>query len=256
MKWTATVSRRSSSPWLLPSLQSVPLLACQSVTRAQLLPPAKSATAWDGRTAHPEPVRATHQLMIKKAAVMDIALSRVHEAKALEHTETCDELITAAATNRVHSALYPAQTPATVSDFTGRESEAAALRRMLTRDGGQKFADRCGKDRQLPARELIRDAGSAPRAICGSDFGHIVHSQSMLARKRLMLVLDDASDAAHVRPFIAGATQCAFPITGRNRLVNLERARPLCPGALLRADARTLCPRIAGHGRLMAEPRR
>jgi hypothetical protein len=198
--------------------------------------------------------------MIKKAAVMDIALSLVHEAKALEHTETCDELIAAAATNSVHSALYPAQTSAAVSDFTGRESEAAALRRMLTRDGGQIFADLRDKDRPLPAQEVIplflRDLGSAPRAISGSDCRHIVHYQSMLARKRPMIVLDDVSDAAHVRPFIAGATQCERHITGRNRLVDLDSARPLCLGTLLRADARKLPPRIADHGRLMAEPRR
>ncbi len=77
--------------------------------------------------------------------------------------------------------------------------------------------------------------------------------RSLIAHRRLLILLDDARSAAQVRPLLAGTPNCAVIVTSRSRLVGLEAARrvdlePLPPDA-----AQALVIRILGAGRAGSE---
>ncbi|MEE1753689.1 AfsR/SARP family transcriptional regulator [Streptomyces sp. SP18CS02] len=70
------------------------------------------------------------------------------------------------------------------------------------------------------------------------------------ARHRALVVLDNARDAAQVRPLLPGSPSCRAIVTSRNRLVGLDGATSLFVDVLSRAEAAALFTRIAGAGRL------
>lgn len=81
--------------------------------------------------------------------------------------------------------------------------------------------------------------------------------RSLLAGKRMLVVLDNARDAEHVRPLLPGSPGCLVLVTSRRQLpalVATEGARPLTLGLLDDAEARELLGRRIGHDRLAAEP--
>ena len=80
--------------------------------------------------------------------------------------------------------------------------------------------------------------------------------RSVLADKRVLLVLDNARDADQVRPLLPGARGCFVIVTCRNRLTSLiaiEGARPLALDLLPSADSRELMARRLGGDRIAAE---
>jgi DNA-binding SARP family transcriptional activator/tetratricopeptide (TPR) repeat protein len=82
--------------------------------------------------------------------------------------------------------------------------------------------------------------------------------RSMLAGKRMLVVLDNAHDAEQVRPLLPGAPGCLAIVTSRDRLTSLvaaEGAYPLALDLLSAEEARQLLTRRLGHDRLAAEPR-
>ncbi|MGW0597356.1 BTAD domain-containing putative transcriptional regulator [Streptomyces sp. NPDC002776] len=90
---------------------------------------------------------------------------------------------------------------------------------------------------------LLRDVGADPRAIPEHPDAAAALLRSMLAPTRTLLVLDDAANAAQVRPLLPAGPGCAVIITSRSSLAALDGARriPLTPlsaedsAALLRA---------------------
>ncbi|WP_010356723.1 BTAD domain-containing putative transcriptional regulator [Streptomyces acidiscabies] len=81
--------------------------------------------------------------------------------------------------------------------------------------------------------------------------------RSLLAGRRMLLVLDNARDADQVRPLLPGAPGCLAVITSRNRLTGLvaaEGAHPLPLDLLSPAEARALLGRRLGEERVAAEP--
>ncbi|WP_407562535.1 BTAD domain-containing putative transcriptional regulator [Streptomyces sp. 184] len=72
------------------------------------------------------------------------------------------------------------------------------------------------------------------------------------ARRRLLLVLDDARDAAQVEPLLPGSPNCRAIVTSRNRL-RLGGAEPLQLEVLSTAEAAELFTRIVGAARLPAD---
>ena len=72
-------------------------------------------------------------------------------------------------------------------------------------------------------RDLGVDSGKIP---AGEDERAALY-RTRLAGRRMLIVLDDARDAAQVRPLLPGSASCAVVVTTRNRAPNLleHRAR-------------------------------
>ena len=81
--------------------------------------------------------------------------------------------------------------------------------------------------------------------------------RSVLAGRRVLVVLDNARDAAQVRPLLPGAPGSLAVVTSRNHLTPLvaaEGASPLDLGLLSPAEARDLLAHRLGSGRVAGEP--
>lgn len=78
-----------------------------------------------------------------------------------------------------------------------------------------------------------------------------------LAGRRVLLLLDNARDSAHVRPLLPGAPGCLAVVTSRNRMSSLvvrEGARILPLGRLTAAEGARLLTGRLGARRVGAEP--
>ncbi|WP_190138839.1 AfsR/SARP family transcriptional regulator [Streptomyces longispororuber] len=72
------------------------------------------------------------------------------------------------------------------------------------------------------------------------------------ARRRVLVVLDNARDAQQVTPLLPGTASCRAFVTSRNRLTGLDGATPLFLEVLSAAEAAALFRRVAGAARLPA----
>jgi DNA-binding SARP family transcriptional activator/tetratricopeptide (TPR) repeat protein len=98
----------------------------------------------------------------------------------------------------------------------------------------------------VPAAQIPADA----QARCGL-------YRSVLAGRRVLIVLDNARDAAQVRPLLPGSRGCLVVVTSRSALAGLaaaEGARPLRLGPLAGEEAVRLLAARLGPERVAAEP--
>ncbi|MEV4898018.1 BTAD domain-containing putative transcriptional regulator, partial [Nonomuraea sp. NPDC055795] len=147
---------------------------------------------------------------------------------------------------------HPAQLPQDVAAFTGRRLELAALDRSLETGAtavitgpagigktglalrwahsraarfpdGQLAADLRARTGPLPPAEVLARflrALGVTRVPDGLDERAALY-RTLLRRRRVLLVLDDASCAAQVRPLLPGAPGCRVLVTGRGRFEGL-----------------------------------
>jgi DNA-binding SARP family transcriptional activator len=191
----------------------------------------------------------------------------------------------------------PAQLPADVADFTGREDQVkhlcdllsggsadaapgavrialvagsgglgktslavhAAHRLRSSFPGGQLYVDLLGATGQpLPAADVLarflRDLGVDGRDMPADDDERAARYRTILAGRRILVVLDNARDAAQVRPLLPGAASCAVLITTRSRMPELAGARLVDLDVLDDDEALTLFSKVVGAQRAAAEP--
>jgi DNA-binding SARP family transcriptional activator len=130
--------------------------------------------------------------------------------------------------------------------------------------GGQLYVNLRGFDPSAdpvtPADALRRflDALHVPAAqIPASPEAQQDLYRSLLADRRMLVVLDNARDAAQVRPLLPGGEGSLVLVTGRSQLASLiaaEGAHPLTLDVLSQQDARELLERRLGPERVAAEP--
>jgi DNA-binding SARP family transcriptional activator len=81
--------------------------------------------------------------------------------------------------------------------------------------------------------------------------------RSLLADRRMLVLLDNAGDAEQVRPLLPGSAGCAVLVTSRDQLSGLvagDGAHPLTLGPITTDEARALLTRRLGADRVLAEP--
>ena len=123
---------------------------------------------------------------------------------------------------------------------------------------GQLYASLLGATEPVDPGEILarflRDLGMDGGQIPVEAEERAAQYRTRLAGKRVLVVLDDARDAAQVRPLLPGSASCAVLITSRGRLPELAGSGCMDLDVLAPAEARALFERIAGHERTQAEP--
>lgn len=127
---------------------------------------------------------------------------------------------------------------------------------------GQLHADLRGGDAHVAGSSdvlarFVRDLGGERPAIPAGPEAEEelqVAYRSLVAGRRMLIVLDNAHDEQQVRPLLPGTADCAVLVTSRSRLVSLDGARFLELGMLGEREALGLLRRILGKDRVTAEP--
>jgi DNA-binding SARP family transcriptional activator/Tfp pilus assembly protein PilF len=78
--------------------------------------------------------------------------------------------------------------------------------------------------------------------------------RATLADRRVLIVLDNASDSAQVRPLLPASPGCLVLVTSRRRLTDLDGSHPLSLELLPPADAIALLEQVVGDSRPAQEP--
>ncbi|MET7966837.1 BTAD domain-containing putative transcriptional regulator [Micromonospora sp. NPDC005305] len=199
------------------------------------------------------------------------------------------DLALAGAENRV---LVPVRSlPRAISDFTGRHQTVARLVKEIEGDGvriqlidgmpgsgktalavhvatalGERFADahlfvdlhgHSDRTPLTPAAAmatLLRQLGVPAERVPLDVDDRLALWRTELASRRAVVVFDNAASTAQVAPLLPNGTDNVVLITSRRRLVGLDDGRPSSLTVLERDEAVELLGRVAGAGRIEAEP--
>jgi DNA-binding SARP family transcriptional activator len=101
---------------------------------------------------------------------------------------------------------------------------------------------------------FLRDLGMDPARIPADPEERAAQYRTRLTDRRVLVVLDDAPDAAHVRPLLPGSASCAVLVTTRNRMPDLAGSRFVDLDVLQPGEARDMFTGIIGPIRAGAEP--
>ena len=126
-------------------------------------------------------------------------------------------------------------------------------RRPVVRQPGGCQRARRSRPAEVLAR-FLRDLGVDPARIPASEEERGAQYRTLLTDRRVLIVLDDARDAAQVRPLLPGSASCAVLVTTRNRLPDLAGSRFVDLDVLDEAEAAGLVRQHHRRGRAEAEP--
>ena len=135
----------------------------------------------------------------------------------------------------------------------------AAHRVRASFPDGQLYVDLLGATAHpLPPADVLarflRDLGVDGRDIPAEDDERAARYRTVLAGRRMLVVLDNARDAAQVRPLLPGAASCAVLVTTRSRMPDLASTRLVDLNVLDDDEALTLFTKVVGDERAAAEP--
>jgi DNA-binding SARP family transcriptional activator/Tfp pilus assembly protein PilF len=193
--------------------------------------------------------------------------------------------------------VSPAQLPADIGDFTGRETHVEHLCALLLAGNaanspgavriavvngaaglgkttlavhaahqvrthfpdGQLYVDLLGASPQpaSPGEVLarfLRDLGIEGDKVPARDDERAALYRTTLTGRRVLILLDNATDAAQIRPLLPGSSSCAVLVTTRNRTSDLASTRFLDLDVLEDTEALALFSRVVGEERAEAEP--
>jgi DNA-binding SARP family transcriptional activator/Tfp pilus assembly protein PilF len=124
---------------------------------------------------------------------------------------------------------------------------------------GQLYVDLLGTSAEPAApgevlARFLRDLGIDGDKIPARDDERAALYRSALTGRRVLVLLDNARDAAQVRPLLPGSSACAVLVTTRNRTSDLASTRFVDLNVLEDAEALELFSRIVGEDRPAAEP--
>jgi tetratricopeptide (TPR) repeat protein/DNA-binding XRE family transcriptional regulator len=197
----------------------------------------------------------------------------------------------------VSGRVVPRQLPIAVPGFTGRREQITALSELLDDPGGtavitaiggtagvgktalavqwghqvaaefpdgQLYVNLRGFDPSGPpitisaaVRVFLDGLGVGASRMPATEEGQLGLYRSLLAGKRMLVVLDNARDTAQVRPLLPGSLTCRVVVTSRNQLTGLavrEAARLMVLDVLTGPEARQLLRARLGEERLSTEP--
>ncbi|MFC7587865.1 ATP-binding protein [Nonomuraea antimicrobica] len=112
-------------------------------------------------------------------------------------------------------------------------------------------------DPAVAVRGFLDALEVAPQRIPATEDAQAALYRSLLADRRLLVVLDNARDAEQVRPLLPGSPGCMVLVTSRDQLSSLvavEGAQVINLDVLSADEARDLLGRRLGDERLTAEP--
>jgi len=124
---------------------------------------------------------------------------------------------------------------------------------------GQLYVDLLGASSQ-PAgpgevlARFLRDLGVEGDKVPARDDERAALYRTTLTGRRVLILLDNAKDAAQVRSLLPGSSSCAVLVTTRNRTSDLASTRFLDLNVLEDTEALALFARIVGEDRAAAEP--
>jgi DNA-binding SARP family transcriptional activator/Tfp pilus assembly protein PilF len=124
---------------------------------------------------------------------------------------------------------------------------------------GQLYANLHGAGAQPVAAgdvlaRFLRDLGMDPERIPVGEEERAAQFRSRVTDRRVLIVLDDAKDAAHVRPLLPGSASCAVLVTTRSRMPDLAGSRFVDLDVLDATEAWDMFAGIIGLERAEAEP--
>jgi DNA-binding SARP family transcriptional activator/Tfp pilus assembly protein PilF len=124
---------------------------------------------------------------------------------------------------------------------------------------GQLHVDLLGASSQSASpgevlARFLRDLGIEGDKIPARDDERAALYRTALTGRRVLILLDNARDAAQVRPLLPGSSSCAVLVTTRNRTSDLASTQFVDLNVLEDAEALELFSRIVGENRPAAEP--
>jgi DNA-binding SARP family transcriptional activator/tetratricopeptide (TPR) repeat protein len=157
---------------------------------------------------------------------------------------------------------------AVISGTAGVGKTALAIRfgRQVAKHfpDGQLYLNLRGRDPARPAMEPIEGLGLLlvafglpPHRLTSSVEERSALFRSLADGKRILIVLDNASNAAQVRPLLPGSPDCLVVVTSRNQMAGLvaaDGAALLCLDVLSDDEAHEMLARRLGRERVAAEP--
>ncbi|MEV5889691.1 AfsR/SARP family transcriptional regulator [Nonomuraea fuscirosea] len=136
----------------------------------------------------------------------------------------------------------------------GKSAVAVHAATALDLPDGRLYASLGARPPSAVLEDLLRSLGCPDGAVPPALDDRVRLYRSTTARRRLLVLLDDAADEAQVRPLLPTGPGSLTLVTSRSPLAGLEAARAYELGLLDEEEAVAMLAGVAGHERVRAEP--